>query len=856
MRKTFKEYALIFVGAFFLLIFSPLQSFSTPVLQLETGKNRYSLGKYVEYLEDREGTLSINNILSPEVSEKFKQSTVENLNFGFSDSVYWVRFSVKNRGHKTTNWLLEIGYPHHDQIELYLPDEKNGYVVKKAGDRIPFREREILHRNFVFIFPAGEIPQTIYLKLKSEGSMQIPLTMWTPVVFSEKVNTEQFGFGLYYGIILVMIAYNLFLFMGIRDKIYLYYILFSSSFMVGQMSLNGLHSQFLWPNYPDWANASTLIGLFLSGFFTCQFCRAFLDTRQNVPKLDKILLFLMGMTMLGALTPSILRYSFLVKMVGGLGLLIPIPSIIAGIICLRKGVPAAKIYLLAWFCYMIGLFTLALRNFGLVPNSFFTEHAIQVGSVLEVVIFSIALVERVNTMKREKFLAQREALKVQEKLVENLRETEKLKDEMTISLEKKVEERTAKLNTANEDLKEAEEKASSLLENSPDIILNIDRDLKILYMNRTITGFNAEEVVGESVLRFIPETHYNSTKKAIQQAFETAVTEVLEIKIDISDKDALYFEVRLAGIKSDGLVSEVMLIASDITKRKQTEEKLDQAQKELIEKAHKAGMADIATDTIHNMGNLLNSIKVSTQMMETIIKKSQITSFQKANEVLRENMETIDAFVTSDPKGKKLLEYYLKIEEGIMEEHNLAQSHLSRLADRVNDIEEVIVAQQSYTGAGSLVGEYSFSELIDDALTMQSEAIGQHQIKVVKDYKTVPKVSIQKNKLINILFNLIKNAKEAMNETPEDSRILKLLTYYDEKAAYIAINDTGYGISEEDMKKIFVRGYSTKGNRQGFGLHSSANYMTEMDGEMWAESDGMSKGATFFLKFPFKGQMS
>jgi signal transduction histidine kinase len=276
---------------------------------------------------------------------------------------------------------------------------------------------------------------------------------------------------------------------------------------------------------------------------------------------------------------------------------------------------------------------------------------------------------------------------------------------------------------------------------------------------------------------------------------------------------------------------------------------LKAAQKELVEKAHKAGMADIATGTLHNVGNILNSVKTSSQMIDDIIRQTQLESYTKANDLLRQNMDSIEEFILSNPKGKKLLQYYLKLEETLIQENTQIAVHVKRLNNKVDTIAEVIAAQQNFAGASSLTEEYSLSDVVDDALAMQTNTLEANAIKVVKKFNPVSKVMVQKAKLIHIIINLLNNAKDAMADIPADRRTLVITIDSDNRAVFIRMRDAGVGIPPENLRKIFSHGYSTKKYGHGFGLHSSANYMTEMHGEMWAESAGLGKGALFVVKF-------
>jgi C4-dicarboxylate-specific signal transduction histidine kinase len=162
----------------------------------------------------------------------------------------------------------------------------------------------------------------------------------------------------------------------------------------------------------------------------------------------------------------------------------------------------------------------------------------------------------------------------------------------------------------------------------------------------------------------------------------------------------------------------------------------------------------------------------------------------------------------------------------------------------------VIAAQQSYATQESLTDTLDLEQIMEDAITIQENSIARHHIRIEKHYQPVPKLLIQKVKLVHILINLIKNAKDAMMDIPDEARVISIRIEKKEPFAYIRISDVGHGIKKGLSEKIFSHGFSTKTDGHGFGLHSSANYMTEMGSKIWAESEGEGKGATFVLQFP------
>ena len=278
-------------------------------------------------------------------------------------------------------------------------------------------------------------------------------------------------------------------------------------------------------------------------------------------------------------------------------------------------------------------------------------------------------------------------------------------------------------------------------------------------------------------------------------------------------------------------------------------QELKEAQKELVEKAHQSGMADIAAGTLHNVGNLLNSVKASVEVIETVMNGSPLDGLVKANKLLGENMARLDEFITTDPRGKKLLHYFLKIEEPIQNAFDQIAQNIKRVIEKVAVIGDVIAAQQSYAGVGGLSEKVKLTEIIEDALTMQSGTIDRHNINLIRDYSDVPEIFVQKTKLVHIMVNLIKNAKDAMEGLEPDKKTLVLSITQDDRAIFIHVKDSGCGIPCENITKIFSHGFTTKKTGHGFGLHSCANYMKEMGGEIRAESEGVGKGSLFTLKF-------
>ena len=279
-------------------------------------------------------------------------------------------------------------------------------------------------------------------------------------------------------------------------------------------------------------------------------------------------------------------------------------------------------------------------------------------------------------------------------------------------------------------------------------------------------------------------------------------------------------------------------------------ERLKEAEAELVEKSQKAGMAEIAAGVLHNVANVLSSVNSSNTFILDTAKYSKVDGLVKANKLLREHIDHIDQFIFEDPRGKKLLNYYLKLEEPLRKERQDIVMQSERLDEKISIISDVITAQQSHAMSSHITSETILSEIVESTLSLQEDLVAEYNLDVTTDLKASTPVIAQRSKLIHVLVNFIKNAGESMDENPPENRRLTIITWEDSYKVYLSVTDNGLGIKRENLDKIFSHTYTTKKKGHGFGLHSSANYMKEMGGKIEVSSDGRGKGTTFTLVFP------
>ncbi len=279
--------------------------------------------------------------------------------------------------------------------------------------------------------------------------------------------------------------------------------------------------------------------------------------------------------------------------------------------------------------------------------------------------------------------------------------------------------------------------------------------------------------------------------------------------------------------------------------------KLEHAREEILQQEYKSEMADVATGTLHNVKNLLNGVKTSSVLiMEDILRSESTSALKKANQLLRENIDSLEDFISNDPKGRILMDYYLNIEEVLDREVEVIESELLRISDKVISIESNIGTQQVYGKTLEENEVLDLHKIIEDALIMLEKLIISHEISIEKDFADIPLLHLQKQKFLHVLINLIRNAKDAMLETAEQGRKLTFKTELKNDRVDLIVSDNGCGIKAEDLPEIFSHGFTTKKDGHGYGLHSSYNYINEMNGKIIVESEGLGKGARFVISLP------
>jgi hypothetical protein len=375
-----------------------------PVI-LTDQQEQYLLGLHLELLVDPSGQLTIEDITSLEYDDQFTPSQDEVPNFGYTDAAVWVRFQVDNEANPANSWRLAVEEERHGYIDMYAPaPDGSGLVHQQAGRLRPFSVREVPYRYAVFKLPLlPDQDQTVYLRFQSPQPMLLPLTIWSLESFANQAASDLLKYGLFFGVMLVMLVYNLFLFASLRDRSYLLLVLFIASFSLHIAFREGLAKQYL---VPDQFTLDTLIFTTpLSLITLILFTISFLKTKVHTPSLHKVLVgvaLLTAFSMLSfvsLLIPGVRNYAILLGMFA---------VIVASFLTLWRGYRPARFYALAWLFFLGIIVINSLINFGLLPEFIWARERLLLGAIVMVLLMSLALADRINLLQAETANANRD----------------------------------------------------------------------------------------------------------------------------------------------------------------------------------------------------------------------------------------------------------------------------------------------------------------------------------------------------------------------------------------------------------------------------------------------------------------
>ena len=326
-------------------------------------------------------------------------------------------------------------------------------------------------------------------------------------------------------------------------------------------------------------------------------------------------------------------------------------------------------------------------------------------------------------------------------------------------------------------------------------------------------------------------------------------------------------DVELTGIELEGK-KFVQMIIRDVTEREMIQKKLRDANENLeqkvqerteelkelnskiVEIARSAGMAEVASGVLHNVGNVLNSVNVTTSLLKDQVKNSKSDKLNKLIDLLEENKESLGEFLEKDEKGKLIILYMKELSKQFALDQENQLGELQGLSDNVDHIKNIISMQQTYTGNMGVVEKLNASMLFEDAIKINIASIKKHGIKLVREYNDQLVINVDKHKIVQVLVNLVSNAKYAVENNEEGNKLIIAGIEEKNNRVYFYIKDNGVGIEKVNLNRLFEFGFKKRDGGHGYGLHHSALMATEMKGTLCVESDGLGKGAKFTLDIP------
>ncbi|MDB6173765.1 MAG: sensor signal transduction histidine kinase [Chthoniobacteraceae bacterium] len=397
----------------------------------------------------------------------------------------------------------------------------------------------------------------------------------------------------------------------------------------------------------------------------------------------------------------------------------------------------------------------------------------------------------------------------------------------------------------------------TLLEHSPDQIYFKDLESRFVKCSNTLVERfelqHAEELIGKSDFDYFTDDHARPAFEDEQQIVRTGKSVVGRVEKELwKNSDKVTWALTTKGPLRDraGNIIGTFGTSKDITSIKEAEAELEKVNKELLEISRQAGMAEVATSVLHNVGNVLNSVNISCSVISDKVRKSRVGSVAKTAELLRNHGENLGTFLATDPVGQKLPGYLTKLSEHLAAEQSAILTELASLVRNIEHIKEIVTTQQSYAVVGGVRETLPMVTLVEDALRMNEASLSRHRIEVIREYEEIPPTSMEKHKVLQILVNLVSNARQALTESAQAAKRLIIRIRTENGQVVVSITDNGLGILPENMTRIFAHGFTTKKNGHGFGLHSGVLAAQQMGGRLTVQSDGPGTGATFTLELP------
>ena len=408
-----------------------------------------------------------------------------------------------------------------------------------------------------------------------------------------------------------------------------------------------------------------------------------------------------------------------------------------------------------------------------------------------------------------------------------------------------------------EELRTTRALANGFLGNVPYYVYFKNRQSQFIAISQSMAGLfgakDAKEVEGRTDFDFFSEDHARPAFEDEQEIIRTGkpVIGKLEKETWPDGRVTWALSTKLPLRDSKGAIIGTFGISKDMTQSVATKVALENARKELMDASRVAGMAEVATDVLHSVGTVLSSLNVSASVIAMRLRHFKADSLTKLSALLDEHRNDLAGFLTNDPRGRRVVEFLDSLACHYQEEHSHLLKEVALMQRDVDQIKEIVSMQQAYAATAGVVESFDPVKLMEDTLRMNMGARDGNEVQIVREFNAVPPIMAERRRALQILTNLLLNAKQALHARAAGEKVLKLrIENGTEGCVRFVVQDNGTGISQENLRKIFQHGFTTKAGGHGFGLHSSILAAKEMGGALTAESDGPGTGATFVLELP------
>jgi PAS domain S-box-containing protein len=408
---------------------------------------------------------------------------------------------------------------------------------------------------------------------------------------------------------------------------------------------------------------------------------------------------------------------------------------------------------------------------------------------------------------------------------------------------------------ARDDLRRAETLFRNTFDQAPLGIVYADRSGKFLRFNPafcTMLGFDPGELADGTIGDFTCADDVARVSSELERLWNGDIQFVdLEKRHIRKDGSLLWVRTTTALVREGSATPEYSVeFLRDISVRKDTAQELERVHKQLMSASRQAGMAEVATNVLHNVGNILNSVNISASLVIERVKQSKGPGVSRLAALLQEKGAAVGEFLAHDERGKRIPEYLTSLGEQLMSDQKMALEELASLRNNLEHIKDTVAMQQSYAKLCGVTETVAVVDLVEDSLRLNAGAFVRHGVTLRREFSEVPPITVDKHKVLQILVNLVRNAKYACDESGRSDKLLTLRIESAAAGVRICVIDNGVGIPAENMSRLFTHGFTTRVDGHGFGLHSGALAAQELGGSLLVMSDGPGCGATFILELP------